>query len=122
MSTRQRLSGPRKIQPLTLPSGVQVHVRGLSGFGRQRYVELAEDIKTDRNAKRVFLGSVAALCLCDEQGVLLYDVDNSEDVLELSDEDGEILTTINDALLVLSGLRAKDAEDGEKKSEASPSG
>lgn len=109
-----------KLGPLAeTPDGIKFYVRAFSGADRARYLELMDGFK-DKPGQIPF-GKIAAMGLCDEKGVLLYDAEKPEDVAEVSEFDGDFLQNAVNALFELSGLTKQAADEAAKKSEASPS-
>jgi hypothetical protein len=112
MSTRDvlRKSKP-KVAAVEISSG-QVFVRALSGAGRSAYMDLVKS--ADPNAPAVH--RIAALGLCEEDGALVYRVDDEAAIKELGESDGDDLQKIALKLFEISGLASKSVEEAEKNS------
>ena len=89
--------------------GQTLFVKALSGAGRAKFMELCKD-----GAPK--MGKVVALGLCDEDGTLVYSVENTKDVEEIDAIDGAALQAIVFKLYEISGLTAKAIEEAEKNS------
>ncbi|MBL8268057.1 hypothetical protein [Steroidobacter sp.] len=92
--------------------GQTFHVRGLSGAGRARYLELCR-AGGDAGPS---MAKVVALGLCEEDGSLTYSVDNDKDVTEIGDVDGTVLQAIVFKLYQVSGLATQAIENASKNS------
>lgn len=88
--------------------GQVFHVRGLSGTGRAQYLAIA------KAEDEFILHKVVALGLCEEDGSLVYNVDNKSDLEELMAIDGEALQAIALKVYEISGLTKKAVEDAPK--------
>jgi hypothetical protein len=118
MSTRETLRRLRpKVTTVETAEG-PVFVRAMSGVGRMEYFRLVREAGDGGMAP---MHEIAALGLCDQDGTLVFDVENPADLAELAAFDGDVLQRICMALLDTSGMSARAQEDAEKKSDASPS-
>jgi hypothetical protein len=111
MSSRDSLRSFRPKVEKFEHGGQTFYVRGLSGAGRARFLEMSRDGSPP-------MAKVVALGLCEEDGTLTYNVDNEKDIAEINEVDGAVLQLIVLKLYEVSGLTAKAIEDAEKKSEA----
>jgi len=92
--------------------GKSFHIRALSGAGRAKYLELVAAAGDSSPS----MAKVVALGLCEEDGVLTYNVDNEKDVAEINEVDGAVLQSIVFKLYEISGLTKKAIESAEKNS------
>lgn len=116
MSTRDVIRRSRpKVHEVQTDEG-PVYVRALSGTGRQKYLDIAEEAGDKFPA-----GRVAALALCEADGTPSYDPDKEDDVRECSEMGTPTLDAICLKLVEVSGLTKKAGDDAEKKSVASTS-
>lgn len=120
MSTRDTVRKRKsRIFKVPLPSGDDfVFVRTLSGAERQAF-RVMVDASGEGNLKT---DTIVALALCEEDGKRTYDHENGEHLSEIREMDGADVDHIAMSFLKLSGLRAADVEEIEKKSEAIPNG
>lgn len=70
---------------------------------------IAKKVKMEDLPKMfVFMTKVAMISLCDEDGVLLYDSSNPDDVTEASDIDGDTIQMLFNECAKRNGLLEKD--------------
>ncbi len=101
-----------------LTDGSKVWLRALSGTGRARYMAHVQKAKENGGVRSE---EVAAMCLCEEDGSLVFDHENAADLADIAKLDGQDLDRIGLKLFEISGLTKNAVEDAAKNSEASPS-
>jgi hypothetical protein len=114
MSVREILKKSRpRVFPVEISCGT-VYVRGLSGAGRQKFIDMNKAVEGI-----AAMHHVAALGLCEEDGTLCFDISTDKGLvmseLELKDMDGADLGKIVSALYEASGLMSNAEKDAEKK-------
>lgn len=100
-----------KIEAVDVPEwGGTVYVRNISGAARDqfegsryRFIDGKPEIVHENTRARLL-----AMCLCDEQGNLLF---FEEDIAELGRKSGTALDACYEVATRLSGLRPKDVEE-----------
>jgi hypothetical protein len=88
--------------------GVSVFIRGLTGGERVQLQQWAAEASSGGEPLADY--KVAALGLCDAEGVRLFD-----DPLEVAKLDGAVLSQLSKAILEASGLTENAVSDAEKK-------
>lgn len=108
------LSLKPRIEPLTIKvDGVEklFYVIGFNGERRARWREIVL-----RNEGKECLSEVIALGVCNEEGALLFDVSNAEDIAKIAALDGKVQQDAAIKVYEVSGLTDKAEETAKKKS------
>lgn len=114
LSREDILRGGANVKVVEVPVpdwGGRVFVRGMTGRQRDRVEQLFVVARQRNQPVDNARGIVCAYCLCNEQGVRLFD-DN--DAGALGELDANIIDLIYDTAARLSGIKADSVEGAEK--------
>lgn len=90
-----------------------VKINGVQCFVRQATIASQKEIErqTDENSQL----KIIALILCDENGELIFDKDNSEDLSILENLTAETIAKICDDYAIFNGFRLPETEKEKKQ-------
>ena len=90
-----------------------VKINGVQCFVRQATIASQKEIErqTDENSQL----KIIALILCDENGALIFDKDNSEDLSILENLTADTIAKIADDYAIFNGFRQPETEKEKKQ-------
>lgn len=113
---------PVELDPELYGPDARIYLRAMDGYERSELEKRWADKKASENPSS-FRWDVLHRCLRDEQGVLLFGLDDENRIMGTKDRPGKNAGTLEQFFTLaceMNGLTKKDVEELEKNSDGSP--